>query len=337
MKRKNQVLVLISLAFTIGLISIIAFLPHTIPTPTPATFVTVPPPNFKVAFIGDQGLGPKSVAVLQLIKDEGASMVLHSGDFDYTDNPGDWDQQINDVLGSDFPYLASIGNHDVKMWSGYQQKLYERLAKIPDATCTGDLGVKSSCTYQGLFFILSGVGTLGTGHDKFIKDELSKNNSIWSICSWHKNMNKMQLGSIPDETGWQVYEECRKGGAIIVTGHEHSYSRTKTLISIENQLVDTDWPDSNNLKLSDGTSFVVVSGLGGISIWNQENCLPTTFPYGCNGEWASIYTSDQGASYGAFFCSFSVEGQQDKASCYFKDINENIPDEFNVTSFVGVI
>jgi len=224
------------------------------------------------------------------------------------------------------------------MWKDYQQKLYERLAKTPDVTCTGDLGIKSTCTYQGLFFILSGIGTFGTGdHGKFIKDELSKNNSIWSICSWHKNMNKMQVGRIDDGTGWEVYEECREGGAIIVTGHEHSYSRTKTLISIKNQIVDTDWPDSNNLKLGNGTSFVVVSGLGGVNIRNQDHCLPTTFPYGCNGEWASIYTSDQGASYGAFFCSFPVEGQQNKASCYFKDINENIPDEFNVTSFVGVI
>jgi len=335
MKRKNQMLVLISIAFIIGLISIVAIFTFTIPTSTPATFVTVPPPNFKVAFIGDQGLGLNSVAVLQLIKDEGANMVLHSGDVDYTDNPDNWDQQINDVLGSDFPYFASIGNHDVKVWSGYQQKLYERLAKIPGAICTGDLGVKSSCTYQGLFIILSGVGTLGTGHDTFIKDELSENDSIWSICSWHKNMNKMQLGNKTDETGWQVYEECRKGGAIIVTGHEHTYSRTKTLINIENQIIDPDWLYSNNLKLNDGASFVVVSGLGGKTIRNQDRCLPTTLPYGCNGEWASIYTSDQGATYGVLFCSFHVEGHQDKAYCYFKDIEGNIPDKFNVTSFVG--
>jgi len=63
--------------------------------------------------------------------------------------------------------------------------------------------------------------------------------------------------------------------------------------------------------------------------------LPTTFPYGCNGLWASIYTSDQGANYGALFCSFNVGGQANKAQCYFKDISGNIPDQFEITSFMG--
>ena len=43
------------------------------------------PPNFKVAFIGDQYLGSNAVSVLQLIKDEGTDMVLHQGDFDYAE------------------------------------------------------------------------------------------------------------------------------------------------------------------------------------------------------------------------------------------------------------
>lgn len=72
------------------------------------------PPNFKVAFIGDQALGKNSKAVLQLIKEEGTDMVIHSGDFDYKNNPDKWDQQINDVLGPNFPYLGLIGNHEVR-------------------------------------------------------------------------------------------------------------------------------------------------------------------------------------------------------------------------------
>ena len=297
---------------------------------------SVPPPGFKVAFIGDQGLGSTdSIPVLQLIKNEGANMVLHQGDYDYSDNPAAWDQQITGVLGADFPYFASIGNHDVAAWPGYQQKLYDRLAKIPGAVCTGDLGVKAGCTYQGLFFILSGVGTMGTDHDVYIKDQLAQDNSIWSICSWHKNMQAMQVGSKSDSTGWAVYEECKNGGAIIATGHEHSYERTKTMTSIQNQVIDPEWPGVNNVRVAPGASFVFVSGLGGASIRNQDLCLPTTFPYGCNGLWASIYTSDQGANYGALFCSFNVGGQANKAQCYFKDISGNIPDQFEITSFMG--
>jgi len=298
----------------------------------------VPPPNFKVAFIGDQGFGANSVSVLQLIKDEGAQMVLHQGDFEYANNPNAWDNQINSVLGADFPYFASAGNHDKAAWSGYQQKLNERLARISGAVCSGDpsdLGVQSSCTYQGLFFILTAPGVFGSGYDTFIKDELSRDDSIWSICSWHRVMNAMQVGSKGDQTGWPVYEECRIGGAIIATAHEHSYERTRTLSSMQNQIIDPDWSDPNNVRVSEGSSFAFVSGLAGRSIRDQDRCLPFDSPYGCNNVWASIYTSDQGANFGALFCSFNVDGLPYKANCYFKDISGNTPDKFTITSHLG--
>ena len=155
--------------------------------------------NFRVAFIGDQGHNPQAIAVLNLIKDEGAQMVLHQGDFDYDDvtiyggDPDAWDKMISDVLGDDFPYFASIGHHDQFEWDGFQQKLYDRLQKIPDAKCIGDLGVKASCTYNGLFFVLVGPGDFdpaitGTGHSSFIKDQLSDNDHIWRVCSWSETM-----------------------------------------------------------------------------------------------------------------------------------------------------
>jgi len=299
--------------------------------------VGVTPPGYKVAFIADQGLGVSdSEAVLNVIKNEGADMVIHAGDYDYSDDPDRWDDQINRILGADYPYFAAIGNHDVAAWPGYQQKLIDRLARIDGAVCTtdiGGIGVKQSCTYNGLFFILSGAGTMGSGHATYIKDEMAQDNSIWRICSWHKNMKAMQVGGKSDSTGWKVYEECRIAGAIIATGHEHSYKRTRTLSSIQNQIIDSAWPDVNNVRVGDGSSFVFVSGLGGTSIRNQDRCLPFTFPYGCNGEWASIYTTDQNANFGALFCSFNVGGQANKAHCYFKDIDGFIPDQFDVTSF----
>jgi len=302
---------------------------------TPTDFTQIPPPNFTVAFIGDQGSSSDALAVLSLIKSEGADMVLHQGDFDYLNNPNAWDQRINDVLGPDFPYFASIGNHDVPAWNGYQVKLAERLTRIQGANCTGDLGVKSSCRYQGLFFILSGVGTMGSGHESYIRDELAQSDAIWRICSWHKNQRNMQIGGKGSETGWGVYEACREGGAIIATAHEHSYERTKTLISMQNQSIDPEWPDPQQVRVAPGASFVFVSGLGGNSVRDQERCLPSTPPYGCNGEWASIYSSNQGATHGALFCSFNVAGQSDQAYCYFKDIGSIVPDEFTITNFVA--
>ncbi len=143
--------------------------------------VVYPPPNFKVAFIGDQGVNPNAVKVLELIKKEGADMVLHQGDLGYGNQNDpksavDWDNQINNILGPDFPYFVSVGNHDVDQWSVYRQKLQNRLDRIKDVTCTGDLGVKSACTYRGLFFILSGAGTMDFGHAAYLRDQLAEDN-----------------------------------------------------------------------------------------------------------------------------------------------------------------
>ena len=117
--------------------------------------VSTTPTNFKVAFIGDQGLGEPAVSVLELIRDEGAGMVLHQGDFDYEDDPDAWGQQISSILGPDYPYFASSGNHDSALWPASQAQLQARVDQIAGAACTGNLGVRSACSYNGLFFILS--------------------------------------------------------------------------------------------------------------------------------------------------------------------------------------
>ena len=296
------------------------------------------PVNFKVAFIGDQGSNGNSEAVLTLIASENADMVLHQGDFDYSDDPTDWNNQINTFLPG-VPYFASVGNHDMAQWSGYQTVLQNRLNNIPGAVCTGDLGVKASCHYQGLFFILSGVGTHSayteTEYVTHLQTELANDDSIWSICSWHKNQNAMQVGGKGNETGWDAYEACRQGGAIIATAHEHSYERTKTLSNTETQTIDSSWSDANDVRVAPGSTFAFVSGLGGQNIRDQERCnTPDYYPYECS-EWANIYTSNQNANHGSLFCVFNLDGQEDRAYCYFKNISGNIVDSFHVTSFMG--
>ena len=213
--------------------------------------------------------------------------------------------------------------------------LHDRLKKNPDAQCIGDLGVKSSCTYKGLHFIQVGPGIKDTDHSSFIQNQLKNNDHIWSVCSWAMNMNAMQTGDQSNKTGWEVYENCKNAGAIIATAHEHVYSRTKTLIDIDNQIVDHEWSERNKLKIKEGSTFVFVSGVGGKNIRAQERCLPFSYPYGCNGEWASIYTFEQRATYGALFCTFNVGGQPNKAYCYFKNIDGRIIDAFTITSFRG--
>lgn len=297
----------------------------------------VPPPNFKVAFIGDQSLGPDALAVLNLIKLEGAQAAVHSGDLDYVDNPAAWEAQLNSVLGVGFPYFVSIGNHDELKWAaadGYQQYVESRFTRL-GISWSGRLGVRSSFHYKGIFFVLTAPG-IESGFDDgasalYIRDQLAADNSVWSVCSWHKNQRLMQVGGKLDETGWDVYEEARKGGAIIATAHEHSYSRTHLLSSMSSQTVAS---TSNTLSLTRGKSFAFVSGLGGHSVRAQS--------IGGNW-WASVYASTclagdpvcrPNAAPGALFGVFNVDGQPNKAFFYFKDINGRLIDSFVVFSNV---
>ena len=299
-------------------------------------------PNLKVAFFGDQSIGASAEAVLKLVADEGADMVIHLGDFGYGDETDpqtaiDWDAQVTNVLGDDFPYFGAAGNHDQGNWPTYQQLLEDRLALVSGASCSGDYGVMAACTYQGLFFILSAAGSDPNTadhqpHIDYIQDQLARDDSIWSICAWHKNQKEMQVGQKIDEVGWGPYEACREGSAIIATGHEHSYSRTKTLSSIEERTLDPEWADPNMVRVGGGSTFVFVSGLGGFDIRHQARCLPATPPYGCDGEWATIDTSNQGANYGVLFITFHVDGDPNKGEGYFKNIDGGIIDTFTVVS-----
>ena len=286
-------------------------------------------PPVKVAFIGDQGLGPNSVAVLQLIQNEGSDLVIHSGDFDYANDPGAWDAQITGVLGASFPYLASIGNHDDCCIAAYAAKVQARVDANSEITCviaTGETVISgSTCTFRGLYIVFTGPDVTGAGdtvYAPYIAGQLAATNAAWRICSWHKNQRLMQVGGKEDQAGWGVYEECRIGGGIVATAHEHSYSRTHLMSSFQNQTVAS---TSNTLTVEEGKSFVFVSGLGGASIRDQELDGPW---------WASIYTATQGANYGALFCTF-FDTAEDHASCYFKDIDGVVPDQFELVSAVN--
>ena len=301
---------------------------------TTPCFAETTPTNFKVAFIADQGLGTDARAVLNLIKSEAASAVVHSGDFDYTDDPAAWESQINSVLGANFPYFASIGNHDTPEWSGsggYQSYLQARCNRI-GVSWSGDLGIKSSLSYKGIQILLTAPDISGTGHNTYIRDVLAQSTSPWRISSFHKNMRMMQPEDKSDDTGWSVYDESRKGGALVITGHAHAYSRTYLLNSCVNQSVasraETLSVRANDPGTSpdDGRTVVVVSGLGGKSIR----------PQAVSGSWfAKIYTSTQSAKYGALFGVFNYNGDARLAKFYFKNTSGTIIDTYYVRSTVS--
>ena len=279
-------------------------------------------PNLKVAFIGDTGEGTDFQNVLNLIKAEGAEVVFHQGDFSYTSSATTWANRINTTIPNVI-YLGSDGNHDD--WAMYapffQQQITKRQSEL---TVTGTV---ASGNYAVVYKGLKVANIQENGYVTFAKDQLTAADNIWKVCAWHKNQQAMQVGSKTDERGWQLYEDCRAAGALIMTGHEHSYERTKTLSNMTMQTIDPACSSPTQLCVAPGKTFVVVSGLGGTGIRNQDRCLT-----GCNNIWAKIYTSDQGAQFGALFMIFNYQGNPNKAHGYFKNTNGQIVDEFDVTA-----
>jgi len=174
-----------------------------------------------------------------------------------------------------------------------------------------------TCQLGNVHIVLSAIGASGnrSDHESYITNSLNDApNGDWRICAWHKNQRDMQVGGKSDEVGWTAYETCRQQGAIISTGHEHSYSRTHLLSDMSSQKIAS---TSSNFTVEEGKTFALVAGLGGIGTRDQER----------NGNWwASIYTSTQGARYGAMFATF----YDDYAEFYFKTINGEIIDQFTV-------
>ena len=315
----------------------------------------------KVAIFGDSGRGDTFRSTLNLIRAQGAEMVIHLGDLAYDegnpDSPQQWVNDINAVLGLKFPYFFLIGNHDVRYWftsNGYNQIFIDRLAQLRPNICqvengNKDHGIQSSCSYKEVFFALSGIGSYGedSSHEAYLEKTLSDNaDQPWKICAWHKNRTDMQVGKKSDDVTWKAYQICQKWGAMITTGHEHSYSRTRTLTKIGDQELHHGVEgESDHVSLAPGKTFVVVSGIGGHSLR----------PYSCKDHdqddwWASIFSANyqmkngvilrakecsqnrelHGMS-GVLFVTFNFEGNPRLAKGVYLMTDGTVGDEFTLS------
>ena len=261
-----------------------------------------PASSYKIAFIGDSGKSDGFQKTLSLIDRENVDLVLHLGDLAYSEfdrhSPRKWDAMIDSTLGPSFPYIFVIGNHDRWHWGGskgFRSILKRRINNLPNGACSAKdndedhLGIKSYCKLPGILMLLSGIGTKEDDHETYMEEVLARNQSTpWKICAWHKNQRDMQVGTKRDEVGWDAYQICARHGAMIMTGHEHSYSRTRTLTQIGHRDQHHGVTGSyKSLQVGPERTFVVVSGLGGKS----------ARPYNCRLHdqdtwWASIYSAN---------------------------------------------
>lgn len=273
-----------------------------------------------IAFIGDQGVGDNARAVLQLVADEGADLLLIQGDLGYDRNAStEWVANMDGILGDEFPVLLTVGNHENHEWPAYRNWLVQRISDVPELICQGDPGVKAHCSFRGVSIVqvapgvdeVDGVDSRDD-YASYLDRQLSGSANVWRICSWHKNQKSMQVGGKSDATGWGVYSACLNNGGIVATAHEHSYSRTYLMTDFEGHAVAH---QNDLLEIGPGSSFAFVSGLGGRNIREQE----------LSGDWwASIYSATQNASHGALFCT--ITGNH--GNCWFKDVVGAVPDQF---------
>eukprot|EP01127_Copromyxa_protea_P001418 TRINITY_DN11415_c0_g1_i1.p1 TRINITY_DN11415_c0_g1~~TRINITY_DN11415_c0_g1_i1.p1 ORF type:complete len:470 (+),score=115.78 TRINITY_DN11415_c0_g1_i1:38-1411(+) len=299
------------------------------------------PEEMLIAYVGNSGAVYESLKVWNLIKEEGAEAVIHTGNFDFCDDSSLFSQHLDEVLGN-ITFIPVVGNNDLHVWEDYQEVLYDRFSTNEYLQCEGTLFVNYWCMYKGLFIAMSSVGTkCGDGyqdygwHESELRSQLElaeEYEANWITCSWHKNQHNLQVGYFGDETGYGVYDICAEYGSLTVTSHDFAYARTHALSSFGDAEDDSVEPnitqkcsrdeDDCVYDVNAGNSVVVVSGLGGFYIDQEldEERVEDEI-------WGSTYVG-QG---GALFCKYNFEGISNLAYCYFKTVDEKIIDEFFIT------
>jgi predicted phosphodiesterase len=290
-------------------------------------------PNLKIAFVGDTADGTNWRNVLSLALAEGASAVVTAGDMTYDSDPNGWWSATEAIVGQSYPVFLARGNHDDDSWSGFLGEAANHLS-VANRTA-GPHNAAYKTIYRGLDIVTIQKGDTATT----INNLFGSDNHIWKVCNWHQNQNKLQVGGKGDEMGYAVYEACRQKGAIIITGHEHTYHRTKTMTNTSTQTIDPTCSGGASVCVGPGRTIVSVVGTGGTGLRSQVRCTPTASspPYASLNTsdascpiWASIYTTNQGVNFGAQFITFNVDGDPKKARSYYKTITGTVIDNFTI-------
>jgi hypothetical protein len=216
--------------------------------------------------------------------------------------------------------------------------LLDRRAAFSGYDCTGTFAEQESCIYQGIHLGLSAAGTLGDANDhaQALANTWAASDAVWRVCAWHKNQEDMNTGNKGDEVGWGAYQACQQGGAIIMSGHEHSYARTMTVTDLGGASDHGAVGDPAVGQVGPGSTFVVVSGLGGRAIrgWDSDHDDDTWWASYLNGDTHLVNgeVGDADGDYGVTFIDFHVDGDPRKARGYFKTISGEVTDEWVIYS-----
>jgi hypothetical protein len=269
-----------------------------------------------IAFVGDTGTGYAALAVFQLIKKKGADLIVHLGDIGYESTAKEVHTKVvdhKDVLAGAVPMIFVMGNHD---YEHKQKSEYQKYAGTwaPSVGCSGygaDFwGRKMSCPFNGVQIVGVIPHMRGKGEDSgaeadakyadYIRDEMKKSDAAWKICAWHKPGAYLTAGDNGDGPKEMVVQNaCLEAGALIMTGHEHGYSRTGLITQFSSDAAgkkiavktDPSRKKCDPMTIEPGKTFAVVSGAGGrklrqtrSSMWKyMEAVFMFNMKKGCGG------------------------------------------------------
>ena len=172
-----------------------------------------------------------------------------------------------------------------------------------------------SIVYKGLKLVMIDEVETTPSRVDYVTEQLANDDHFWKICSWHKNQRLSTVGPKTDEMGWEIYERCRRYGAIVAQAHSHTYSRSKTLTNDATQKIDPTCDSPFDLCVSEGRHFWFDSSIGGRDVRAMTDVA--SLPH-----WGSTFTG----AFGALFLEFNVGGDAKKAEGYFKTVADVVVD-----------
>ena len=294
------------------------------------------PEEIKIAFIANQGYNQSAYDVLALLTAQEPDLVVINGNLGY-DSYDYWSDMMSIF---DIPFIASIGASDKVDWEYYKPDIENNFND--DVVCEGITGDQMTCVFKGISFIISGVGTTfeTQGHLTYINDSL-KTDSEWKFCVWNKANKDLRISNKEDNDDliFDYYDVCRKQGALIVTGYDMSYARTKTLASFEPITTE------DNYNIEPERTIVFMSGLGGYAneTYNCANHDTDTW-------WSTIFTENYYLNkgleiakscdttlntefnYGALFITINPNGEEHVAHSEFITVDETVIDSIDINN-----
>lgn len=284
-----------------------------------------------IALLSNTSLQGQNQDIAEVISNNKTDILIHLGDTSTELNPNLWSEEIA-KMNPTLSIFFAPGDYDVAH-ANWQSECQNQLGcvadvfkeSIEDSTFQLELPENSSLetflsnsdgieTYalvnENLHVAFIGLGDFdqskesisSTYYAPFVKQTFADSQASLKICALHETRYELQVGDQANAHNWDIFEACQEAGALIVTGADGSYSRTKPLTSLVRQLPLIDAATQSAL-VSSQEATVINSGLGGAIQTKQVRCRAAELNTGCNQEWASVYTTNQYSQPGALFIS----------------------------------